>query len=298
MYPSQRAHNPLAFEIFWRPFVRVFQLFGVSHYSIYRSNYNVTGLLYFIGFSTLHILILVFSLKDVHYLGSSKYKQSPLMYYVSFMSISIDFIEHSVAHLEPFFARKHEEEIYRRLNVINEIFAKKLNYIINFDAVRRKHYRDTITFFVISAIVASGLSFFSLPNDGYSTTMFLLSRIGVVTIIRVRRCQASLIINYISNILMDVQILLKRQQEKHSSNSNAVASDCSERILHIRDVYSNVWLIKNLISSCFGWSFITFLMDFCFDFINSSYWAYIVIKSYKSKKKLLRKIPLLSVLNN
>lgn len=285
MYPSQRAYNPLAFKIFWRPFVRVFQVFCVSHFSIYRSNYKIRNVLYFIVFCTLHISVLLYALKDVHYLGNNKYKKSPLMYYVSLLSIINDLIEHVVAHFESFFVRKQEEEIYRRLDMINHIFATKLNYVVDLDEVRKTHIRDTVVFFVLSAIIATGLSFFTLPNDGYRMSLFLMSRIISVTIIRVRRCQVAIIINYTSSILMDLQILLKRQQKNYSqisnesSNFEEISLNCRENLLYIRDIYSNVWLIKNLISSCFGWSFITFLMDFCFDFINSSYWAFIVINT-------------------
>lgn len=296
MYPSRRAYNPFSFKKFWKPFVRVFQIFCVSHYSIYRSNYKISSLLYFIVFCTIHISVLLYALKDVHYLGNSNHKKSPLMYYVSFLSITNDLIEHLVAHFEAFFVKKEEEEIYRRLNIINDIFATKLNYVTDFNEVRRKRIRDTVAFFVISGIFATGLSFFSLPNDGYKMCLFLLSRIISVTIIRVRRCQVALIINYMSSILIDLQILLKKQQEnysrisKNASNFDEISLNFRENILCIRDIYSNVWLVKNLISSCFGWSFITFLMDFCFDFINSSYWAFIIINTYKSKKKLFRKI--------
>ncbi|XP_055303406.1 uncharacterized protein LOC129569037 isoform X1 [Sitodiplosis mosellana] len=84
---------------------------------------------------------------------------------------------------------------------------------------------------------------------------------------------------------MDLQIQLKQLQENYHRNPNN--KHIKENIIHLRDIYSKVWLIKNRFSSCFGWSFITFAMDYCFDFINSSYWGYVTIKTYKSTLKTI-----------
>lgn len=286
MCSSQSVHNvPGTFERFWRPFLVFFQVFGVSHYSMYHTNYRIGRFLYHMLIFAIHSFFMILTLRTTHHLASNSYKEIPLMSFISYISIVGDFVEHAMAHLEPLFTKKHEEEMYRLFEQINTIFATKLNHQVDFDALR-KMQRKTIGFFIFSSIQAYGLSFFSLPTDGFETFIYLICRAGGVIIIRVRRCQCSIIINLMSNILMDLQILLKQLQENYNSDSD---ENMSENIIHLRDIYSKVWLIKNRFSSSFGWSFIAFALDYCFDFINSFYWGYITIKTYKSTIKTIRK---------
>lgn len=292
MTPSSKPYDPKAFESFWKPFIRVFQAICVSHYSTFYRTQHIGRLVYFIVFSTLHVSLMFYTLINglhIQVRPNSQHRESPLMFYVNFVTVTGNFVSHTIAHLEPLFTRNDEQEIYRRLNEINEIFALKFNYVTNFDVIKRKFVRKTVLFYVCAAFMSFGYSFFSLPTDVSSLLLFLLNRIFAVIIIRARRCQAAFIVNALSHILKDLQILLKRQQKNYRPHTTNSSSHCSENIRYLRDVYSNVWLIKNLVSNCFGWSMIAFLMEFSFDLINSSYWAYINIKAYESTSKIIRK---------
>lgn len=293
MYPAKNAYNQRAFVLFWRPFIRVFQALCVSHYSIFHTNRHTYRLIYFTVFSILNIAIKVYTIKHgphIHIVANNNYKENSLMNYVSFISIAGNFFTHVIAHLEPIFTRKHEVEIYRKLDEINEIFATKLNYVTDFNAIRKKFIRHTVVYFVFASCLAFSYSFYTLPKDGLSMAWFLVGRIISIAVIRGRRCLIAFHINTLTNILMDLQILLKRQQRKYQPNSKELSSDSCERMQHLRDIYSNVYLIKNLLSSCFGWSFITFLLEFSFELINSSYWAYINLKAYKTTNRLKREL--------
>lgn len=298
MHTSGKMYNPKAFKLFWRPFVRVFQALGVSHYSIFYSNVGIHCVLNFFGISVIQISLLTYVLINgprVHYIGNNtNFKESPLMNYVSFMSIGGNFLTHLVAHLEPLFTQKHEVELYRRLNKINEIFAFKLNYVTDFDAIRKDFIRKTISFFVFTSTLSFGYSMFFLPTDAKGMAIFLICRILSVTVIRSRRCQIAFHVNNLTNILDDLGVLLKRQQEAYRNNSSE-SHNSRENIRHLRDIYSNAWLVKNLLSNCFGWSFITFLLEFSFELINSAYWAYVNIKLYNSVGKIIRKYFILKI---
>lgn len=291
MHPSNKVYNPKAFELFWRPFVRYFQAFGVSHFSIFYSNVRIHCVLNFIGISVFQISLLTYILINgprVHFIGNANFKESPLMNYVSFMSIGGNFLTHLTAHLEPLFTQKHEIELYRRLNEINEIFALKLSYVTDFDAIRKKFIRKTISFFVFASTLSFGYSMFFLPTDQKGMTIFLVCRLLSVTVIRSRRCQIAFHVNNLTIILNDLGALLKRQQQTYSHNSSESVNS-RENIRYLRDIYSNAWLVKKLLSQTFGWSFITFLLEFSFELINSAYWAYVNIKLYSSISKIIRK---------
>lgn len=206
MYPSRKVYSPQDFEIFLKQFVRVFQLFFVS---IFNKNFYFCGLIYFIVITLLHICVMFHTLNYIQIMDNIKYKGSLLMYYVSLVSIAGNFITHITANLEAFFAKNDEEKIYKKLRDINEIFATKLNYTMDLDMIQRKYIRNTVGYFVFSAILSFALSFFSLPKDG-SIFLFLLCRIMSVAMIRVRRCQIAFHINFLTIILRDLQILLKK----------------------------------------------------------------------------------------
>lgn len=229
---------------------------------------------------------MIYTLKTIYDLGIDKYKDMPIMALVSYISISGDLVEHVVANIEPLFSKRQEEQMYRLFEEINTIFETKLKHIVDFDALR-KEQNYTIGFFALSALQAFGLSFFTCPKGALNASIYLLFRTVTIIIIRVRRFQSCIIINLLSNILKDMQRLLKQSQENYVENSNR---NMTKNIVYLRDIYSKAWLIKKSISCCFGFSFITFLMDYCFDFINSSYWAYVTINRYETKIRIMRKI--------
>ncbi|XP_031622568.1 putative gustatory receptor 2a [Contarinia nasturtii] len=291
MYPSSTSYNPQAFKLFWIPFVRFFQLLCVSNYSVFYSTQRVGRLIYFLTFSTLRIALLIYTLFSglhIQMRPDGQHKYSRLMFYVNFVSLLGNILTQACAHLEPLFTRKHEEEIYRKLNEINQCFATKLNYVTNFEIIRKKYIWHTMTFFIISSGVSFSYSFYSLPGNDFDKFIFLLNRALAVIIIRVRRCQLAFHINGLNNILFDLNFLLKRQQQNYRRNVIGSSSHSSEQIRYLRDIYSNIWIIKNLLSSCFGWTLLTFLVEFSLDLINSSYWAYINIKIYESRNMIIQ----------
>lgn len=294
MYPSHKPYNARAFELFWKPFVRFFQMVCVSHYSIFHRKQRSIRIVYFVITSTLHTMLMFYTLLyglHIQIRPSKQHKESTLMFYVNFLSVAGNFVTHTMAHVEAFFMQNQEIEIYQRFNEINKIFATEFNYIVDFDRIKRNHMQHTVLFYFCSAAVSFGYSLFSLPAVSRDVVLFLVNRILAVIVIRARRCYAALIINMQTINLRDLQILLKQQQQNyrpHTTNAHAT-SNASEKIHYLRDIYSNIWMINNLISGCIGWSFVTFLMEFSFDLINSSYWAYINIKSNVSSNKIIRK---------
>lgn len=293
MYESRKAYDPRALELFWTPFVRFFQALCVSNYSIFHAKHHIWRLTAFIILSASHLSLMSYTLINglhIQMRPKGKYKTSSLMFYVNMVSVSGNLLTHFVAHLEPLFTKKYEQEIFRKLNEINEIFALKLDYVTDFHAIRKQFIRHTCAFFIIASAISFGYSFYSLPDDNFETVVFAVNRFIAVIIIRARRCYMAFLVNTLSNILMDLQILLKRQQQTYRPGCVDLSSNYCERIRYLRDIYSNVWVLRNLLSSCFGWSFITFLMEFSFDLINSSYWAYVNIKIYESTNMIIRKL--------
>lgn len=282
MFASKQAYNPRAFESFWKPFVRVFQAFCVSHYSIFNTQFNNVRLLYFVVLSILHICLMINILKytrpHLHIMLNSPHNQN-LMFYVSLMGLMGNFLTHTVSHLEPLLTKKHEQKVYKKLQEITSIFATKLNYVMDFNAIRREFIHNTVTYLVFDCFLSLGYSILSIPNDAFNIFVYLFTRIVSITIIRARLCFIAFHVNTLTIILRDLKILLKQQQTNYHPDSNeSIQNGSREKIQYLRDVYSNVWLLKNLLSSCFGWSFITFLLELTCELINSSYWVYLNIQ--------------------
>lgn len=294
---------PSEIEGFWKPFTRVFQLLCVSHFTVYRAKFRdnylktLPLLIYFLTFSTIHIALLAYDLNKGLHEGHTHphhtiHKESPLMLYVNCLSIFGRFVTHIITHLETLLNGKREKEIHRRLKKINNIFKSKLNYSTDFNAKRKRYVRGTVSVFVIATLLTVASSLFRVPISNhdkfFSQTIFIFA----IIIIRARGCYIALILNIITDILGDLQVLLKQQQTKsrQSTRDEAGINYKRENVRYLREIYSNVWLVKTMLSDCCGWSLITFLIEFSIELINSSYWFYINFYSHASNNLSIRKI--------
>lgn len=285
MYPSSKGYDRRASDSFWRQFVIVCQVFCVAHYSIFRPNtWHVVRMLYFVAITTLHVVTMIYNFDSIHIVDNINYKRSVVINYVSLLGVTGNFIAHLVANFEPFFSQSDEEKLYKKLREINEIFATKLNYVVDFNALRRTFFLHTVIFFIFSASFSFSFCLFTLPSD--NKLIFLTFRMIYVLIIRIRRCQMAMHVNHLTNILMDLQVLLKHQQESYHLEQRSFES--REKIRYLRYVYTNAWMITKSISDCFGWSFVCFLIEYSVDLINFCFWAYINVRSNGCILKTIR----------
>lgn len=297
---------PTDFETFFKPFTRVFQTLCVSHYSVFRPKLqksfwrSLPFLLYFMVFASVHISYLTFNLsKGLFHSGHERHKESPLMFYINCLSIFGTFATHATIHLETLLSGKKEREIHEKLKKINDIFALKLNHEINYTERRAKYVRKTLLLFIFAACLSAASSFIHVPianHDKYFNQRLLIL---AVIVIRSRGFHIALFLNTISDTLVDLQFILKEQQIKSRQRSGSIPAINFRRdkIRAIREVYSNVWLVKTLMSDCFGWTLITFLVEFSIEVINSSYWFYINLKKYESNSFHIRKMQQFTVLH-
>lgn len=293
MNPSTSISIANEFNGFWQPFTRVFQALCISHYSIFRPNlrYNrmksFSFLGYFLVFSAFHISIVVLTtskgLQNMPEHVELKHKESQLMYYVNSLTVIGSSITHIITHLETLFNGKYEEEIYEKFKIISNIFATKLNHMTDFKARRFNYIQQTIGIFIFATFLAAASSFTPLPELYYEKYFMQPNLIFAILIIRARWCYISLFLNTISDTLNDLQILLKQQQIKSCQYSSDQPEHKFERekIRYFREIYSNVWFIITLMSNCFGWSLISFLVEFTFEVISASYWLYINVNYYE-----------------
>lgn len=281
MYSPQRVYDPRAFDSFWRPIIKIFQVLCLSH----RSIFSVGRLVYFIMFSIVGFLIKIYSLNSVYLHDKHLYKRSQLMCYTSIASIFCHTFVHVIIHLEPFFTKDSQVEIYRRFREIEETFAVKLNHITDFDAIRKRLAFSIFIYYSAFELWILASSIYYPPADTnlflYAFTRFLMTSVNIA-----RRCQIFIHIHYTTNILMNLKVLLVQQHQTYRINSDESTS--YKRIQYLRDIYSNVWLIMKLFDRCFGWTLVTFLIEFTIDLINSSYQVYFNIKIYHSIHKTIR----------
>lgn len=294
------------FDSFWKAFTRIFQTLCVSHYFIFRKNLrnrflnSLPYLIYFIIFTFLHISMVIlttskgFQEKNSESELQLKHKQSQLMYYVNSLSIFGSYVTHFAIHLETFFCVKQEEEIYDRLKLINDIFETKLNHVMDYRKRFFCYVKNVVGIFVFTIILAATSSIISEPDFHDDIEIHFMKPIHVIAviIIRSRWCYIALLLYAIADILNELQILLREQQlnsfreltEESQNNSTR------EKIRYFREIYSNIWFIIALMSDCFGWSLLTFLIEMTFEVINASYWFYINLHLYESTSLNIRKI--------
>lgn len=288
------------FHNFWQPFIRVFQALCISHYSVFRHNDSKSKifLAYFVVITLCNMVALVVSIRGgrfnredfVFVDGETKFKGSPLMYYINALSIFSSLVIHSTIALEVIFVGKQENEICEKLKLIDDIFSTKLSHMVNYKIFRIRYFK-IVGIFVIAIILAISCAFSPLPEVYYDKFfMTPLMLIGVI-ISRARWCQIALYLNIIADTLDELQHLLKRQQIQsyQQTNEETRGTFDPERLRYIREIYSDMWFIVSLMSDCFGWTLLTFLIKITLESINGSYWIYINWNLYGSTALYARK---------
>lgn len=293
------------FVVFWHPFIRVAQLCCASHYNAFRSKHHENSLksFVFLAYFSLYILVNIslVTLATIRGLQCETYtnntykpqhKESALMYYINSLTVLGNSITHLTVHLEAVLCGKRELKLFEKLNMVDDIFSNKLNHKMDYKARRAKFIRKIVIAFSLSCILCTASSFSSLPeqhHDKYFMQPILI--LGCVTN-RVRWCYIALVLSYVAETLNDLQILLRQHQIKNrkgSKNEHEI-SDEYDRIRYIREIYSTIWCIVALLSDCYGWTIITFLLSSTLHSINASYWLYINMSIYKSMDLNIRKI--------
>lgn len=290
----------MSFEAFWKPFERIFQIFCVSHYSIYRPNIHKNALksflfrIYFVLFSLMHFSTMVYALNrglHIEISPNKAIKQSPFIFYVNYMSTIGNMASHITAHLEALCMAKKEKQLIQELEAIDKIFTVELHSNINYDKIRKEYFRKTVAFFALITSMSVGSSFFSFSHLNANRYLFLLIRVYTVATIRSRGCYIALVLRNLLEFLKHLRDLLIQQQQncRRSWKELPTAYYPMENIRFFRDIYTKIWIVKNLISDCFGWTLITFLTQFILDLINLSYWIYINFTVVESRRITIRK---------
>lgn len=295
---------PCDFEAFWRPFIRTFQAFCVSSYLLFRPNIRDNFrqswlyLMYFLSLASLHISLVILTTSGGLYSENNeteqpmKYKESHLMFYVNSLSIFGSIITHTTIHMEALLGTKHEQQIFEKLRAIDDILATKLNFMVDYKARRAKYMRKVVGTFALTVVLASTSTLATIPNLKTGIEIHFMKPIQIIAIIiiRSRWCYIALLINVIADKLNDLQRLMKKQQQRNVENSSADGCRHARKtIRYFRDIYSNVWIIVNLLSDSCGWSLITFLIEFTFETMNALYWLYINLHLYGSNNINIRK---------
>lgn len=297
---------PSGFESFWKPFVCIFQVLSVSHYSIFRPNLrsnffrSLPFLVYFICFSSIIISSVVLTSgkallpknNDTE-IRLSKHGKSLLMYYVNSLSIIGSMVVHMAIHVEALFCRKQEEKIFKKLKLIGDIFVTKLNHMADYRKRRARYIQQNVGVSVLSVILAAASSFISLSHVNKSVRVHFMKPIHIIPVfvIRSRWCYVSMFLSAIADILEDLQYALKKQQMRSFKETSVrpMINCTTEKMRYFREIYSNSCQIVTLIDDCFGWTLITFLIGFTFDSINASYWLYMNLHFFVSNSLNLRK---------
>lgn len=288
------------YEAFWKPFTAFFQALCISHYSIFRPNLRANRLklfsflAYFLIFSTFHVSIVLVTtsngLQNIPESNHFKYRESQLMKFVNSLIVVATFITHLVTHLETLFNGKREQEIYVKLEAIQDIFVTKLNHMTDFKARRAKYIQQTVVIYSFATLLVAASSLIPLPELHYEKYFMQPKLIVAVLIIRARWCYISLFLNTIADTLNDLQVLLKQQQLRSCQYSYDLPEHRLERekIRYFREIYSHILFIIALMSDSFGWSLISFLVELIFDVISAAYWLYININYYGSTNLNIR----------
>lgn len=215
------------------------------------------------------------------------------MYYVNALSVFGAIVTNVVIHVENILYGKREYEICEQLQIISDIFERRLNLRMNYKSLRAKYLR-IVCLFVFTIILASVTAFNQLPSL-YNDKFFMKpSMVMGVIMTRVRWCQIAMYLNLLADNLNHLKNTLNEHQI--SSFEHAYANEQpdirfdGEKIQYFREIYSICWRLITMMSDYFGWSMIAFVVKTTLEFINGSYWIYVNCNSFDSSWLTFRRI--------
>lgn len=287
MIRPENSLPELDFMNFWKPIVGTFQFFCISHYGIFRHELKSQPLklnshrLFFILNVSIQLMSSGYNVLQLQTQSPTmeKYNVSPIFTYVNFgtkftLSLSIMMIS-----LETYFKRNKEQQLFETLQCIDKIFKKKLKHDIDYRAQRRRQMRNICIYFtVITTIIISSLSInISIARVNVRTFLGILFFAYVFVLSRMRVFQIALLVNAVGDLLAELEISMRRQQQRTKYNP-ARWKD----VQYCRKIYSKIWHLSTLISDCFGYSMVLFVANSTVQIIGAAYWNYLNIDSINS----------------
>lgn len=297
------THSPRALDFihFWKPFVRFFQLFCISHYGILRAelkDQRVKLALHRIFF-IVNVSFQLFSAYSYCELkmkmrlwAMEKYDNSPMFKHVYFGTRFIEIGSLLVISCETFFNRRSEKKLFETLECIDGMFGK-LHHSIDYGMHRHQQMKKAVVYLIgmISFIITTlSVDILIVKPDTYFGA-FVPFCIFVVS--RLRVFQVSFLINVLCDLLGELKVVMLRQQNRVKYNP-AHWKD----IQNARKIYSKIWLLKTLIGDCFGYSMVLFVIDSAVKLTNCVYWIYLNFESLKSTTLHARERIYLLISNN
>lgn len=291
--PKNTPHE-LDFIHFWKPFVRVFQFLCISHHGLFRPELKDQPIklmlhrIFFLLYVALQLfcayLYLQLRLK-LRMWAMERANVSPIFIYTNAGIKIIQTVFFLAIPCETFFNRRTEQKLFETFQCVDDIFQKKLNYSIDYGLHWRRQWGKYLLFIagITSAFISSLSANVTLDQHGIFLGIVVFAYIFAVT--RLRVFQIVFIINALYDLLVELKIMMRRQQHRVKYNA-AHWKD----IQYARNIYSKIWLLKTLIGQCFGYSMVLFVIDSAVKIIDTAYWFYLNVESIKSMNFTIRKL--------
>lgn len=286
---THRSATPLSemgFSHFARPFVLIFQLFGLSHYGLSRpdvTNHRLKlNLLrtYLIVHVVFHATIVYYSSAvgvTIRLHGMEDYHISTFCVIVNVWSRCSEILSFLLIPIETYFKRKSEQQIFETIECIDALLQQKMKYDVdNRMRCRRQLVRTWLWFVVSVAILTTSLSI-SVPLDMSNRSYGISVMLFTLFILRLRIFQTAFFINAVIGLLDDLKMAMQRQQQRFKYNIAGWRD-----IQYARKIYSKIWLLRILISECYGVSMIFFVTDSSAKLVTSAYWIFLNSQSVQS----------------
>lgn len=284
MHRPKNSHHEMDFFHFWIPFVRIYQFHCNSHYGIFRpklKNHRIKlfahrffsvsfGLLQLLGAYSYFNVAITTTLMRIE-----KYNVSPIFLGVNAARRAIPF--------EILLKRHTEQKLFDTLQCIDEIFANKLKHSVDYRVHYRRQMVKTWLFFIVLSVVIVFSFFINIPVHDSGTYFGFVKFLFMLILWRMRIFQCAFFINLLSDLLGELKIVMRRQQQRVKYNPIRWKD-----IQYCRRIYSKMLLLKTLIGDCFGYSLILFVADSAVKMINWAYWFYLNIESIKSNNLHIR----------
>lgn len=199
--------------------------------------------------------------------------------------LCIILVAHSVVVVETIFKSDAQLRLIQKFTFVDRFIDSKLNVSIAYDKEKCGLFRLNCCFAIV-------IIFFTVFNTVYrisrkqvmrflhsavcSSIMLRLRLIQVTVCVYLVRSRLILIKNEITNIHNEIQ---SHDKPDAAQPKRLDVSPAYERLLHIKQVYSDLYDITELINDIFGYSLAAIFCQTFIDFTCNGYWVYFVLEN-------------------
>lgn len=169
---------------------------------------------------------------------------------------------HLIVIVESIIKSKHQSRLIQKFTLIDRLFQEKLKIFILYKNAKRQIFIRNLILIAIFASMKGFLNLYIHFNHGAYNFMWI--ELYSVWVLYLRHIQ----------VLFFIGLMKTRLNLINDELENIKKGEMCDRLLHLKQIYSELYEICQLIDMAFGWSLLATITQNFVDITSNCYWEY------------------------